>query len=114
VKGRLRALKADAIPAAIVKGILRSALLMTVIVALAACATPREPDRVVFGVAGDRAATDATPAGDEAMRRFLDAKVNRVCTLGYETMKVATLPAEDNRALVDEDVRCNDYSLRLF
>jgi len=93
---------------------MRCALLITVIAALSACSTPREPDRVAFGVAGDRAATETTPASDDAMRRFLDAKVNRVCTLGYETQKVRTIPAEDNHALVDEDVRCNDYSFRLF
>jgi hypothetical protein len=94
---------------------MRWALFLTaIIVALSACTTPREPDRVVFGVAGDRVASDTTPADDDAMRRFLDAKVNRVCTLGYETVKVATLAAEDNRALVDEEVRCSDYSLRLF
>jgi hypothetical protein len=93
---------------------MRGAPLITMIVALSACTTPREPDRVVFGVAGDRAATDTTPESDDAMRRFLDAKVNRVCTLGYETQKVATIPAEDNHALVNEVVRCNDYSLRIF
>ncbi len=93
---------------------MRSALLRTVIVAIAACSTPREPDRMVFAVAGDRAAADTTAASDDAMRRFLDDKVNRVCTLGYETVTVRTIPAEDNRALVDEEVRCNDYSPRLF
>ena len=93
---------------------MRWALSTAIIVALSACTTPREPDRVVFGVAGDRVASDTTAASDDAMRRFLDAKVNRVCTLGYETVKVATLAGEDNRALVDEEVRCSDYSLRLF
>jgi hypothetical protein len=93
---------------------MRWALSTAIIIALSACTTPREPDRVVFGVAGDRVASDTTPASDDAMRGFLDAKVNRVCTLGYETVTVATLPAEDNHALVDEEVRCSDYSLRLF
>jgi hypothetical protein len=93
---------------------MRGALLTIMIVVLSACTTPREPDRVVFGVAGDRAAADMTPASDDAMRRFLDDKVNRVCTLGYGTVKVETIPAEDNHALVNEAVRCNDYSLRLF
>jgi hypothetical protein len=96
------------------EGAMRRAFLTAIIVALSACTTPREPDRVVFGVAGDRAASDTTPASDDAMRQFLDAKVNRVCTLGYETVKVETLPAEDNHALVDEQVRCSDYSLRLL
>ncbi len=93
---------------------MRWAFLTAIIVALSACTTPREPDRVVFGVAGDRLAGDTTAESDDAMRRFLDAKVNRVCTLGYDTVRVATLAAEDNRALVDEELRCSDYSLRLF
>jgi len=93
---------------------MRWAFLAAIIVALSACTTPREPDRVVFGVAGDRLASDTTPESDDAMRRFLDAKVNRICTLGYETVNVATLAAEDNHALVHEEVRCSDYSLRLF
>jgi hypothetical protein len=29
-------------------------------------------------------------------------------------VNVATLAAEDNHALVHEEVRCNDYSPRLF
>ena len=93
---------------------MRRALWTTMIVALAACTTPREPDRTLFGVAGDRAAAAVTPADDDAMRRFLDAKFNQICTLGYESVNVRTVPAEDNRALVNEEVRCNDYSLRLF
>ena len=93
---------------------MRWAFLAAIIVALSACTTPREPDRVVFGVAGDRLASDTTPESDDVMRRFLDAKVNRICTLGYESLKVTTLAAEDNHALVQEEVRCDDYSLRLF
>lgn len=93
---------------------MRWVFLTAIVVALGACTTPREPDRAVFGVAGDRVASDTTPASDDAMRQFLDAKVNRVCTLGYASVKVATLPAEGDRALVDEEVRCADYSLRLF
>jgi hypothetical protein len=93
---------------------MRWAFLIAIVVALSACSTPREPDRVVFGVAGDRAAADTTPASDEAMRRFLDAKVNQICTLGYATAKVSTIPAEDNRAFIDEEVRCNDYAPRFL
>lgn len=80
----------------------------------AACSTPREPDRLVFGVSGDRAASATSPQDDAEMRKFLDAKLNQICTLGYDTVKVETLAAEENRQLVDEEARCRDYSVSLF
>ncbi len=77
---------------------------------LAACTTSAPPERLVFGVSADRPAEASTPTADAEMRRFLDWKVNQICTLGYETVKVETLPAEENRQIVDEDVRCNPYT----
>jgi hypothetical protein len=79
-----------------------------------ACSFPRQPDRVVFGVSGDRAAGATAAADDAEMRRFLDARLNEICTLGYDTVKVDTLAAEDNKQLVDEEVRCKNYHLTLF
>lgn len=79
-----------------------------------ACSTPREPDRLVFGVSGDRAAGAATPQADAEMRQFLDAQLNQICTRGYDRVKVDTLAAEEGKQLVDEEARCRDYSLRLF
>jgi hypothetical protein len=75
------------------------------------CATPRAPDRLVFGVSGDRPAGTSSVADDEEMRRFLDWNVSQICTLGYDSLKVETLPAEDGKQLVDEEVRCRDYRL---
>lgn len=82
--------------------------------AVAACATPHPPDRLVFGVSGDRQAGAASPQADAEMRRFLDAKINQICTLGYDTVKVETLAAEAGKQLVDEEVRCRDYQPSLF
>lgn len=78
------------------------------------CGTPREPDRLVFGVSGDRAADASNAEADAEMRRFLDWKLGQICTLGYDTVKVDTLPAEENKQLVDEEARCKDYHLSLF
>jgi hypothetical protein len=80
----------------------------------AACSTPREPDRLVFGVSADRAASATVPADDAAMRRYLDARLNQICTLGYDTVKVDTIAAEAGQQLVDEQARCRDYSFSLF
>jgi hypothetical protein len=82
--------------------------------AVAACTTAHPPDRLVFGVSGERAAGAATPQADAEMRSFLDAKLNQICTLGYRTVKVETLAAEEGRELVDEEVRCRDYHVTLF
>ena len=78
--------------------------------ATGACSTPREPDRMVFGVSVSRPAGEASPEADAQLRGFLDAKLNQVCTLGYDTVNVDTAPAEDNQQLVDEEVRCKDYA----
>ncbi|HEX7970294.1 MAG TPA: hypothetical protein VF502_18875 [Stellaceae bacterium] len=77
---------------------------------LAACTTNAPPERLVFGVSGDRPAGSSSSEADAEMRRFLDWKVNQICTLGYETVKVETLPAEDDKQIVDEDVRCDPYT----
>jgi hypothetical protein len=78
------------------------------------CNAPRAPDRLVFGVSGDRPAGASSVAADDEMRQFLDWRINQICTLGYDTVKVETLPAEENKQLVDEEVRCRDYRLSLF
>jgi len=43
------------------------------------------------------------------MRRFLDWKVSQICTLGYDTVKVETLAAEQDMQIVDEELRCKPY-----
>lgn len=81
-----------------------------------ACArTTAEPDRLVFGVSGSRPAGAASAEADAKMRSFLDWKVSQICTLGYDTVKVDTLAAEENQQLVDEELRCKPYTaVRLF
>jgi hypothetical protein len=93
---------------------MRSWLSIAAIFAIAACSTAREPDRLVFGVASDRLAGEASAEADAEMRGFLDRKLGQICTLGYDPVKVDTLAAEGNRQLVDEEVRCKDYHVSLF
>jgi len=82
---------------------------------LAACTTTSPPDRLVFGVSGDRPAADAGNTQAEAnMRTFLDGKANQICTRGYETVKVDTVAAESSQQIVDLQLRCNQYHLALF
>jgi hypothetical protein len=94
---------------------MRSWLSLAVLALVASgCGTPPDPERTVFGVSGDREGGEASAEADAEMRRFLDWKLNQICTLGYETVKVDTLPAEDGRQLVDEEARCGEYHLTLF
>ncbi len=82
---------------------------------LTACTANAPPERLVFGVSGDRVAEASTPEADAEMRRFLDWKLNQICTLGYDTVNVETLAAEENRQIVNENVRCSPYThVRLF
>ena len=83
---------------------------------LAACSTVSPPDRLVFGVSGDRPAAKAGDAeADANMRTFLDGKANQICTQGYDTVKVDTLAAEQEQQIVDEELRCKTYDhVRLF
>jgi hypothetical protein len=73
--------------------------------------TAAEPDRLLLGVTGDRPEGAATAETDNEMRRFLDWKLNQICTQGYDTVKVDTLPAEGNQQIVDENVRCKGYDV---
>lgn len=79
-----------------------------------ACTTPHPPERLVFGVSGDRPAGTSSEQADAQMRQFLDWKLNQICTLGYDTVKVDTLGAEADQQIVDEEARCKNYKLRLF
>jgi len=79
-----------------------------------ACTTEHPPDRLVFGVSGDRVAGTSSEQADAEMRQFLDWKLNQICTLGYETVRVDTLGAEEGKQIVDEEARCNNYSLKLI
>lgn len=86
-----------------------------IVVALLAACTSAPPERSVFGVSGDRLAGASSPEADAEMRRFLDWKVSQTCTLGYDTVNVQTLAAEDNKQIVNENLRCHDYThARLF
>jgi hypothetical protein len=92
---------------------MRFSLLLAVAAMLAACTTA-PPERLVFGVSGERAAGSASEAADAEMRRFLDWKANQICTQGYETVKVDTLAAEEDQQIVDEELRCRPYRWRFF
>jgi hypothetical protein len=87
----------------------RLPLVMILGFCLAACASDRDPARYQFGVSGDRPAA-GTAAPDPEMRAYLDWKVRQICTLGYRTIKVDTLAAENGKQIVDLDAQCNDYS----
>jgi hypothetical protein len=81
---------------------------------LVGACTATEPDRLVIGVAGDRPAGAATAEADGEMRRFLDWKLGQICTLGYDTVKVDTLPAEGDKQIVNEDARCKGYNVNFL
>ena len=87
---------------------MRIALSLVFVLSLAAC-TSAPPERLVFGVSGARQAGAATPEADAEMRRFLDWKVSQICTLGYDTVKVETMAAEQDMEIVDEELRCKPY-----
>jgi hypothetical protein len=92
---------------------MRLSLLLAAAALLAGC-TVGPPERLVLGVSGDRAAGPSSEAADAEMRKFLDWKANQICTLGYRTVKVDTLAAENDRQIVDEELRCNPYHVTLF
>ena len=48
------------------------------------------------------------------MRQYLDARLNQICTHGYDTVKVETLAAEAGKQIVDEEARCKNYELQLL
>ena len=83
--------------------------LVCVLLPLAACTTTAPPERLAFGVSGTRPAGSTDAASDAEMRRFLDWKVSQICTLGYDTLKVETLAAEQDSQIVDEELRCKPY-----
>lgn len=91
-------------------------LIFAALAGVAACALDPDnnPGRFVIGVSGDRLAGSATPENDAAMHGFLDRKANAICTLGYDTVHVNTLAAEESRELVNEELRCKPYRLSLF
>jgi hypothetical protein len=88
---------------------MRVTLSLVFVLLLAACTTSAPPERLVFGVSGDRPAGSTDAASDTEMRRFLDWKVSQICTLGYDTVKVETLAAEQDTQIVDEELRCKPY-----
>ena len=69
-----------------------------------------DPARLGLGVAGDRPDRAAAPEGDAQMRRFLDAKANQLCTLGYDPTKVETIAAEEHQQFVEEQLLCKPYA----
>jgi hypothetical protein len=92
---------------------MRLSLLLAVAAILAGCTTA-PPERLVFGVSGNRPAGSSGEAADAQMREFLDRKANQICTLGYEPVKAETLAAEQDQQIVDLELRCRPYSWRLF
>ena len=88
---------------------MRVALRLVFTLLLTACTTTAPPERLVFGVSGTRAAGAASTESDAEMRRFLDWKVSQICTLGYDTVEVETLAAEQDMQIVDEELRCKPY-----
>lgn len=93
---------------------MRIALSLVFALLLTACTTTAPPERLLFGVSGTRAAGAASAESDAEMRRFLDWKVSQICTLGYDTLKVETLAAEQDMQIVDEELRCKPYHPSLF
>jgi len=89
-------------------GFMRIALSLVFALLLTACTTA-PPERLVFGVSGTRPVGAASAESDAEMRRFLDWKVSQICTLGYDTVKVDTLAAEQDMQIVDEELRCKPY-----
>jgi hypothetical protein len=87
---------------------MRVALGLVFVLLLVAC-TSGPPERLVFGVSGARPAGSTDAQSDAEMRRFLDWKVSQICTLGYDTVKVETLAAEEDTQIVDEELRCKPY-----
>jgi hypothetical protein len=87
---------------------MRVTLSLAFLLLLAAC-TSAPPERLAFGVSGARPAGSTDTASDAEMRRFLDWKVNQICTLGYDTVNVETLAAEQDTQIVDEELRCKPY-----
>ncbi len=75
---------------------------------------PADPARLVVGVSGERSAGSSSAEADAKMRGYLHSKATQICTAGYETVKVDTLAAENDKQLVDEELRCQPYQLRLF
>jgi hypothetical protein len=92
---------------------MRLSLLLAAAVILASCTTA-PPERLVFGVSGDRPGGSSSEAADAEMRKFLDWKANQICTLGYQPVKVDTLAAEQDQQIVDEELRCRPYRWHLF
>lgn len=103
--------RGDAIPAQTVVGgkFMRVTLSLVFVLLVAAGCTSAPPDRLVFGVSGERPAGSVGAESDAEMRRFLDWKVSQICTLGYETVKVDTLAAEQDMQIVDQELRCKPY-----
>ena len=93
---------------------MRFSLLLAAAAMLAGCTTTAPPERLVFGVSGDRAAGSGSEAADAEMRKFLDWKANQICTGGYDTAKVDTLAAEQDQQIVDEELRCRPYRWRVW
>ncbi|HET7594089.1 MAG TPA: hypothetical protein VFK49_01485 [Stellaceae bacterium] len=89
---------------------MRAALGFVFALLLTACTTTAPPERLVFGVSGDRPSASTGAESDAEMRRFLDWKVSQICTLGYDTVKVETLGAEQDLQIVDEELRCKPYT----
>jgi len=87
---------------------MRVTLSLVFLLLLAAC-TSGPPERLVFGVSGERPAGSSDTQSDAETRRFLDWKVSQICTLGYDTVKVDTLAAEQDMQIVDEELRCKPY-----
>jgi hypothetical protein len=94
--------------------IMRRWLAIAALAQLVGACAATDPDRLVFGVAGDRPAGTSGAEADTEMRRFLDWKLNQICTLGYDTVKVDTQPAEENLQIVDEDARCKGYDVNFL
>jgi hypothetical protein len=93
---------------------MRSWLHLVAVALVSGCTTVAPPDRLVFGVSGARPAGTETAEADTQMRAFLDHKVNQICTLGYTTLGAKTIAAEEDMQIVEEELRCAQYSVSLF
>ena len=67
-----------------------------------------------LGVAMHQPSEGEGVAVDPATARALDWKASQLCTLGYKQVSLDAPPAEGDKQIVDQQVRCNDYRLSIL
>jgi hypothetical protein len=75
---------------------------------------PGDASRDGFGVSMHQPSEGAGVPVDPAVARTLDWKARQLCTLGYRQTGLDVAAAEGDEELVDQQLRCNDYSLSIL